>query len=122
MRDDQSSKDLTPKPNWLNRWGFTLEGWKTGQRGEYLVLLQGLLLLGFILLPVVPVAGVTSSGFWQIVTAIVAAGLGLMAVVLVAKGLIDLGQNLTPLPYPKLEETWCKLESMELCVIRFIAG
>jgi hypothetical protein len=36
----------------LSDWGFTREGWRSGERGEYLVLLQGVLLIGFVLLPV----------------------------------------------------------------------
>jgi hypothetical protein len=33
----------------LSDWGFTPEGWRSGARGEYLVLLQGALLIGFVL-------------------------------------------------------------------------
>uniref|UniRef100_A0ACD5H0J7 Uncharacterized protein n=1 Tax=Desertifilum tharense IPPAS B-1220 TaxID=1781255 RepID=A0ACD5H0J7_9CYAN len=33
-------------------WGFTRQGWRTGEKGEYLTLLQGLLLVGFVVLPV----------------------------------------------------------------------
>jgi hypothetical protein len=43
----------------LSDWGFTREGWRSGERGEYLVLLQGVLLIGFVLLPVYrPRAGI----------------------------------------------------------------
>ncbi len=85
----------------LSDWGFSWEGWRTGHRGEYLTLLQGLLLIGFVLLPVYPRVALTLSPpllvlLWGVVGAI--AGI---AIVLILKGLIDLGQSLTPLPYPR---------------------
>jgi protein-S-isoprenylcysteine O-methyltransferase Ste14 len=86
----------------LSNWGFTRKGWRSNERGEYLVLLQGALLIGFVLLPVYRPARWTidSPGLlylrWGIATA-----LGLWACVLIIKGLLDLGSNLTPLPYPR---------------------
>lgn len=86
----------------MSEWGFTRKGWRSGERGEYLVLLQGILLIGFIFLPVYRPFELKSDLLAQIylrwgVTAI----FGLMALVLILKGLLDLGRNLTPLPYPK---------------------
>ncbi len=86
----------------LTDWGFTRDSWR-GDRGEYLVALQGLLIIGFALLPVYPQASVTlpmpvQYGIWAI-----AGGIALFAGVLLGKGLLDLGENLTPLPYPKDE-------------------
>lgn len=85
----------------LSNWGFTREGWRNGQRGEYWVLLQGLLLIGVVLLPtyrlpsvVIPSPGIY--GLWGIAGAI-----ALLAVILLGKGLLDLGQSLTPLPFPR---------------------
>lgn len=82
----------------LKEWGFTREGWRKGNRGEYLVLLQGVLLIGFIFLPVYQPFSVTEGLYWVWG---VAALLGLGASTLIIKGLLDLGHNLTPLPYPK---------------------
>lgn len=85
----------------LSDWGFTWEGWRTGSRGEYLTLLQGLLLIGFVLLPVYPQLSLTLE---QPILGLFWAGVGLLAglaTILLVKGLIDLGRNLTPLPYPK---------------------
>ena len=86
----------------LKDWGFTPEGWRSGERGEYLVLLQGALLLGFVLLPLYRPAGwaVDSPALLYMRWGI-AAALGLGASILIVKGLLDLGNNLTPLPYPK---------------------
>jgi protein-S-isoprenylcysteine O-methyltransferase Ste14 len=86
----------------LSDWGFTPEGWRSGERGEYLVLLQGALLIGFMLLPVYrPAAWAIDSSALLYVGSCIAAVLGLGASVLIVKGLLDLGRNLTPLPYPR---------------------
>lgn len=86
----------------LSSWGFTRKGWRNGERGEYLVLLQGALLIGFILLPVYrPTAWNIESPSLLYLRWVIAAALGLMASVLIVKGLVDLGDNLTPLPFPR---------------------
>lgn len=83
----------------LTDWGLNRESWR-GQRGEYWVMLQGLLMVGFVLLPVYRPWGIASS-VWHWIAWGVAAVLGLGAVIFLGKGLLDLGSNLTPLPYPK---------------------
>lgn len=82
----------------MKAWSFTFD-WR-GQHGEYWVLAQALLFLGFALLPVyrsplLQLTVPTTYFIWAM-----AAGLGLGATVLLLKGLVDLGRNLTPLPYP----------------------
>jgi protein-S-isoprenylcysteine O-methyltransferase Ste14 len=85
----------------LTDWGFTREGWRNNSRGEYLVLLQGGLLTGFVILPVYQLPGLKIQSTQLLaLTWIVASILGLTALILIIKGLIDLGKNLTPLPYP----------------------
>ena len=85
----------------LTDWGFTREGLLHNSRGEYLVLLQGALLVGFAILPVyqLPQFKIQSTQLIYL-TWILASILGLGALILIVKGLIDLGKNLTPLPYP----------------------
>jgi protein-S-isoprenylcysteine O-methyltransferase Ste14 len=86
----------------LSDWGFTRKGWRSGERGEYLVLLQGALLIGFVLLPVYrPASWVINSPVLLYLRWGTTVVLGLGAGVLIAKGLLDLGRNLTPLPYPR---------------------
>lgn len=86
----------------LSDWGFTRKGWLKGERGEYLVLLQGLLLVGLIILPVYRPPGLSNdSSIWLYCRWGIALLFGLMALGLVIKGLLDLGNSLTPLPYPK---------------------
>ena len=88
----------------LSDWGFTRKGWRSGERGEYLVLLQGALLIGFILLPVYrPVGWNLDSPTLLYLRWGLAVALGLAAIGLILKGLLDLGRNLTPLPYPKAD-------------------
>jgi protein-S-isoprenylcysteine O-methyltransferase Ste14 len=87
--------------NLFRRWGFTSDSWK-GQRGEYWVVAQFALLLGFGLVPAYPqgwsaaVPPIAVYGLRGLAAAIALGGL-----VLLGKGLIDLGQSLTPLPYPR---------------------
>ncbi|MEG4571110.1 isoprenylcysteine carboxylmethyltransferase family protein [Microcoleus sp. N3A4] len=86
----------------LTDWGFTREGWRNNSRGEYLVLLQGALLAGFAILPVYQLPGFKIESTQLLYfTWILASILGLAALILIVKGLIDLGKNLTPLPYPR---------------------
>lgn len=86
----------------LQDWGFTRKGWRSGERGEYLVLFQGALLIGFVLLPIYrPASWVIDSMNLFYLRCGIAAALGLGACLLIGKGLLDLGGNLTPLPYPK---------------------
>jgi protein-S-isoprenylcysteine O-methyltransferase Ste14 len=81
----------------LNDWGFRQDSWR-GARGEYLVVLQGLLLVSFVVLPV---QSVVVPPLMAYVLKAIALGLAAFASVLLGKGLLDLGENLTPLPYPR---------------------
>ncbi|MBD2258991.1 isoprenylcysteine carboxylmethyltransferase family protein [Pseudanabaena sp. FACHB-2040] len=82
-------------------WGFTRDSWK-GQRGEYWLLAQIILLMGFFGLPryqpaaleQIPAAAINSARG----IAVLLVG---VATLFLAKGLVDLGKNLTPLPYPR---------------------
>ena len=85
-------------------WGFTREGWLNNLRGEYWVLAQAALIILFIILPVYRLDWLNVLATeWVYFTWIIAAILGLGAALLLLKGLLDLGQQLTPLPYPKDE-------------------
>lgn len=87
--------------NRWTQWGFTQDSWK-GQRGEYWVLAQGVLLIGFCLLPVYqPYQIALLPGLARYGLQGIAGLLTAIAVFLLGKGLLDLGKNLTPLPYPK---------------------
>jgi len=81
-------------------WGFSAASWQ-GQRGEYWVLVQAILIVGFASLPAYQPAGIKLAPSALYAVWAVAVGLGLVALVLIGKGLLDLGANLTPLPHPK---------------------
>ncbi len=87
--------------DFFKQWGFTTESWK-GQRGEYWVLAQMVLLLLFVVVPryqPLEPASLPPLARYGVLGA--AGGVGLLAAILLGKGLIDLGHNLTPLPYPR---------------------
>ncbi|MEO1295787.1 MAG: isoprenylcysteine carboxylmethyltransferase family protein [Cyanobacteria bacterium J06636_16] len=82
-------------------WGFTKDSWK-GDRGEYWVLAQSVILVGFVLLPAWHPSAWDSLPAWvDYGKGAIALAMAVFAVVLIGKGLLDLGENLTPLPYPR---------------------
>lgn len=85
----------------LTDWGFTRKSFR-GQRGEYWVLVQAILMIGFLLMPVYrPIAlRPLLQDLWPVLR-ILAIAPGILGLVLGLKGLFDLGRNLTPLPYPR---------------------
>lgn len=81
----------------LTDWGFTRQSWR-GSRGEYWVLGQIVLMLAYVVLP--------RYSPWQLHHLLgfrwgLAALIGGFGLWLVGRGVLDLGQNLTPLPYPR---------------------
>jgi protein-S-isoprenylcysteine O-methyltransferase Ste14 len=85
----------------LSDWGFTIDWWR-GRRGEYWVMTQGVLLLLFVILPA------NRPGFialdipaWQYASWILTAVFSTLTIVFLGRSLLDLGQNLTPLPHPR---------------------
>lgn len=97
-------QDGTLRMKLLSNWGFSSESWK-GSRGEYWVLLQAMLMVGYLLLPVYRPAVLEPLLQPPLIYAVwaVAGLLFLLAALLVVRGLIDLGDSLTPLPYPRDE-------------------
>jgi protein-S-isoprenylcysteine O-methyltransferase Ste14 len=86
----------------LTDWGFTRQGWSNNSRGEYLVFLQLVLLAAFTILPVYQLPGfkIQSTPLLYL-TWFLASILSSIGLTFIIKGLIDLGKNLTPLPYPR---------------------
>lgn len=85
----------------LKDWGFTLEGLGNNQRGEYLLFIQVFLLIGFVFLPVISFPGFHLNSPWIYVQWGGGILLVLGGLILIIQGLLNLGNNLTPLPYPK---------------------
>nr|WP_263970346.1 isoprenylcysteine carboxylmethyltransferase family protein [Pseudanabaena sp. PCC 6802] len=87
--------------NQLKQWGFSAQWWR-GERGEYWVIAQIALFIGFILLPVYPAVALDSlSPIWKYTGWIMTGLFSLIATLLLFGGAIALGTNLTPLPHPK---------------------
>ncbi len=85
----------------LSDWGVTTNWWR-GDRGEYWVIAQGVLLLVFALLPPTRPSSIELDlSVWQYSIWILTAIFGVLAIVFLGRSLFDLGQNLTPLPHPK---------------------
>lgn len=87
--------------NQLKDWGFSSHWWR-GEKGEYWVIGQAILSLGFVLLLVYSPTGLELFGNqnqWIIWAGTLTFG-GMAAVLLIGGGL-NLGENLTPLPHPK---------------------
>jgi protein-S-isoprenylcysteine O-methyltransferase Ste14 len=87
----------------LSDWGITTNWWR-GNRGEYWVIAQGVLLLVFALIPPNrPNSIELDSSVWQYTSWILTAIFSILAIVFLGRSLFDLGQNLTPLPHPRDE-------------------
>ncbi|HEY9625539.1 MAG TPA: isoprenylcysteine carboxylmethyltransferase family protein [Crinalium sp.] len=82
-------------------WGFSWEGWRHNQRGEYWVVAQAILILGLFFLPAYRPSGLMLTPPWIYITWGVAGLVAGLAIALFGKGLLDLGKSLTPLPYPR---------------------
>jgi protein-S-isoprenylcysteine O-methyltransferase Ste14 len=86
----------------LADWGITTNWWR-GDRGEYWVIAQGVLLLVFAIIPPNTHSIDLYSSFWLYTSWILTAIFGVLALVFLGRSLSDLGQNLTPLPHPRDE-------------------
>lgn len=85
--------------NKLQEWGFDKDWWRN-QRGEFWVIGQTILSIGFVLLPVVQITVMPLP--FRLIAPI---GFGFLAFLLGVGGLLNLGDNLTPLPHPKTESS-----------------
>ncbi|MCY7368728.1 MAG: isoprenylcysteine carboxylmethyltransferase family protein [Chamaesiphon sp.] len=85
----------------LSDWGITSNWWR-GDRGEYWVIAQGILLIIFALFPPnIPSSIDLDTSVWQYIRWILTAIFSILAMVFLGRSLFDLGQNLTPLPHPR---------------------
>ena len=85
----------------LSDWGVTSNWWR-GDRGEYWVIAQGILLIIFALIPPnIPGFIDLDTSAWQYLRWILTAIFSIVAMVFLGRSLFDLGQNLTPLPHPR---------------------
>lgn len=87
--------------NQLKELGFSTQWWR-GEKGEFWVLAQLILSVGFILLPIYPIAAIDHlPPAWRYLSWGLTVLCGLIAAILLLWGGVELGANLTPLPHPK---------------------
>jgi protein-S-isoprenylcysteine O-methyltransferase Ste14 len=87
--------------NQLKAWGFSAQWWR-GERGEYWVIAQIILFIGFVIMPIYPVVVRASlSPIWKYAGWGLTGIFSLMAALLLLAGITELGANLTPLPHPR---------------------
>ncbi|MDX2256280.1 MAG: isoprenylcysteine carboxylmethyltransferase family protein [Pseudanabaenaceae cyanobacterium bins.39] len=85
----------------LSDWGITGDWWR-GLRGEYWVIAQGVLLIGFAILPNAQPSLIDMDLlFVRYVSLGLTTVFGVGAMILLGRSLFDLGRNLTPLPHPR---------------------
>jgi len=100
------SRYLTDIKNILLRWGFSKKGLFSNSKGEwYLFSQMVLILLHFI----PPYPKIDTTGY-SIISIFIIIGLAILiqGLIIVIKAFIDLGENLTPLPYPMNESNLIK--------------
>ena len=87
--------------NQLKEWGFSDQWWR-GEKGEYWVIVQIILSVGFVLLPTYPLTALDNlPPIWKYTGWSLTRIFGLVAALLLLSGSLELGSNLTPLPHPK---------------------
>ena len=87
----------------LSKWGFTKQGILKNKKGEWYLLFQIFLILLHLIPPYPKIKSIPFSiNTCCIIIGTVISILGLFTVI---KALIDLGENLTPLPYPMNKST-----------------
>jgi protein-S-isoprenylcysteine O-methyltransferase Ste14 len=83
------------------RWGFSRAGWRSGARGEFWVLAQAALFVGFALVPAWPGARALVSAPTELLALRTLGGLlVLVGAALAFAAVRSLGRSLTPLPHP----------------------
>ena len=93
----------------LSRWGFSKQGLFQNTKGEWYLFSQILLIL-LHLIP--PYPKIENIGFSiNIFFIIIGSAISIQGLIIVIKAFIDLGNNLTPLPYPMNESSLIKNNS-----------
>tara|TARA_Y100001968_G_C19373875_1_gene726549 strand:+ start:637 stop:1203 length:567 start_codon:yes stop_codon:yes gene_type:complete len=95
----------------LFKWGFTKKGLKTNEKGEWYLTIQ-LILIFLHLLPPWPKLELIS---YPINIFFISLGLliSLKGIAITYRAFVDLGENLTPLPYPMKESILVKNKSYQ---------
>ena len=93
----------------LSRWGFSKQGLFKNNKGEWYLFTQIILILLHLIPPYPKIVNIAFSiNIFFIIIGLLVSFQGLIIVI---KALIDLGDNLTPLPYPMNESNLIKNNS-----------
>ena len=95
----------------LSRWGFSKRGLFNNSNGEWYLISQILLIILHLIPPYPHIENLESSitAFLLVIGLIIS----FQGVIIVIKACIDLGANLTPLPYPMNESNLIKINSYQ---------
>ena len=93
----------------LSRWGFSKHGLFQNTKGEWYLFSQIFLILLHLIPPYPKIENITSS--INIIFIMIGLGISIQGLIIVIKAIIDLGDNLTPLPYPMSESCLIKNNS-----------
>ena len=93
----------------LSRWGFSKQGLFQNKKGEWYLFSQMLLILLHLIPPYPKIQNISFS--INIFFIIIGLAISIQGIIIVIKALIDLGDNLTPLPYPMNESSLIKNNS-----------
>ena len=93
----------------LSRWGFSKQGLFQNKKGEWYLFSQMLLILLHIIPPYPKIENIAFS--INIFFVIIGLTISIKGLIIVIKAFIDLGDNLSPLPYPMNESSLIKNNS-----------
>jgi len=95
----------------LSKWGFTKKGIFNNSKGEWYLFLQIFLILLHLTPPYPKIKNVAFS--INTVCIILGLAMSILGLFTIIKAFIDLGENLTPLPYPMNESSLIKNNSYQ---------
>ena len=93
----------------LSRWGFSKQGLFQNKKGEWYLFSQMLLILLHLIPPYPKIQNILFP--INIFFVIIGLAISIQGIIIVTKAFIDLGDNLTPLPYPMNESSLMKNNS-----------
>ena len=93
----------------LSRWGFSKQGLFQNTKGEWYLFAQIFLILLHLIPPYPKIDSIDFS--INLLFIIIGSAISIQGLIIVIKALIDLGDNLTPLPYPMKESSLIKNNS-----------
>ncbi len=96
----------------LSKWGFSKQGLFNNSKGEWYLFSQIVLILLHLIPPYPEIKQIPFS--IHTLCIILGLGISILGLFIVIKALIDLGENLTPLPYPMNESSLIENNSYKI--------